>query len=114
MALEVGYLDDSGKSYRVTVPTWEWNNTLGGTTVFNRRNARFPILPSSIRMRYVNAFLLSNPSIRRRFFLGNRIALKFAIEGKELLGLPLNVEDTGGNAQVIWIVSSIRGELRQF
>ncbi len=113
MALERGYLDDSGKTWRVLVQTWEWNGLLGGATLFNRNVPSAPLLPSSVRMRYVNAYLKSNPDVRRRFFVGNRIALRFGIQGSALQGLQINTEDTTGNGYLEWVVSSVRGELRQ-
>lgn len=114
MAIDRGYLDDSGKTWRVSVETWDWNGLLGGATLFNRNVPSAPILPSTIRMRYVNAYLKSNPNIRRRFVIGNRVALRFGIQGGALRGLPINVENTSGNAYLDWVISSVRGELRQF
>lgn len=111
---EVVYVDDAGLSYRVNLLRWEQDATLGGATIFNRNNPRVPLLPSTIKMRYVNAYLKSNPSIRRRFSIGNKIALRFGTQGKELIGYEVDEQDFGNAPVKIWVVSSVRGELRQF
>lgn len=111
---ESGYLDDTGSTYRVALDAWDWNGTIGGATLFNRNSPKAPIIPPTIKMRYVNAYLKSNPTIRRRFFVGNKIALKFGVNGGSLIGSVVGNGNTTGVGQVEWIISSVRGELRQF
>lgn len=76
-------------------------------------NAAVPILPSFIRRRYVNAYSISNPKIKRKFYVGTAAA-QIAILG----GSTITTEDYPGADDVAgttttWAVTSFRGEKRQ-
>jgi len=114
MAKKLSYIDDRNIAYTVDLENEDSRGSISGNALFGNKINSAPNLPATIKMRYVNAFLKSNPSIKRRFYVGNLTARNSAIVGGELLGLPLPSAGLPGNALRAWGISSYRGELRQF
>jgi hypothetical protein len=75
--------------------------------------ANYPILPKTIKKRYVLAFCLSNPKIKRKFYIGNRDVVGFLVGSYSYLGVRTypGANDTAGTAQT-WISTYYSGEKR--
>jgi len=114
MAKKLTYRDDRNVAYTVDLQSIDSEGSVSGNALFGARINSAPTLPANIKMRYVNAYLKSNPKIRRRFYIGSLAARNSAIAGGVLLGLPLPSAGIAGNALLSWTIVSCRGELRQF
>jgi hypothetical protein len=114
MAKKLTYRDDRNIAYTVDLEDIDSEGSIATNALFDSRINSAPNLPATIKMRYVNAFLKSNPRIKRRFYIGNLVARNSAIAGSEVLGLPLPSAGLPGKALRAWGISSYRGELRQF
>lgn len=114
MAKKLTYRDDRNVAYTVNLDDIDSEGSIGANALFGSRIKSAPNLPATIKMRYINAFLKSNPRIKRRFYVGNLAARNSAVAGGEVLGLPLPSAGLPGNALRAWGVASYRGELRQF
>ncbi len=108
------YATDSNTRYTVSLDDWDSRGNVFGATMFSTTSAGFPVLPVTVRMRYVNAYLVSNPVVRRTFYIGNIGAYKNAVLGEVLRGYELPPAPNVGTPFLLWRITSCRGELIQF
>lgn len=64
------------------------------------------LAPAGFKPRYVNTFLQSDPRVRRSFPVGNPLALTRLSQP----GALIFASRLGGEATIIWVVTSLRGE----
>lgn len=104
------YVNDAGLSYTVTLDESNSEGTIGGVAMFLSRTTQVPDIPRGTKLRYVNATLVSDPTIKRKFYIGNLAAVTQAVQGASLLAA---VYPTAGDAApnpVAWAITSYRGE----
>lgn len=105
------YTDDSGTDYSVFLDESNSEATIGGARLLLSRTAAYPLLRKGIKLRYCNAFLTSNPDIKRRFYLGNAAAVAQVFTGANIVaGVYADPTDAAAPAGVNWTVTSYRGE----
>jgi hypothetical protein len=110
------YTADSGVDYSIKVDESNANTIIsGGGGVGGQlcppRTANNPDLPRGLKKRYVLAYSADNPSIRRKFYIGDRSLLAALL----LPGTRLSAEEYPGDddtAGVVnqWVVTAYRGE----
>lgn len=104
------YTNDSGVLYQLKLDESNAEGTIGGVVMFLPRSAQLPDIPRGTKPRYVNAFLASNPVIKRKFYIGNPLAVVQAVNGAVLSAVVYpNATDTAGTT-ANWTITSYRGE----
>jgi len=96
--------------YTVTLDESNSEGTIGGVAMFLSRTVQLPDIPRGTKLRYCNAYLLSNPDIKRKFYVGNPAAALQAVNGAQLLAA---VYPSAGDAAPVtqaWGITSYRGE----
>jgi hypothetical protein len=104
------YQDDAGTSYSIFVDESNAKATCGGVQLCLNRTASSPLLPGGYKKRYVNAVLTSNPNIKRRFHVGNPLAIPQILAGAAFLAGVYPVAGDTAVTPVAWTVGSYRGE----
>lgn len=109
------YISDNGTSYSVNVDESNANATVGGAggnvLLLAVRTANYPAAPCGLIKRYVNTYNNTNPTIKRKFYVGSTAATL----GVLTIGAQITAEiypgagDTAG-ASSTWTVTSFRGE----
>lgn len=104
------YVNDAGVLYTVNIDESNAEATCGGIPLFTTRTVQSPDLPARTTKRYINATLLNNPDIKRRFWIGNPQAVVQAVNGATLLAqvYPTSADAIGSREN--WVISSYRGE----
>ena len=104
------YTNDAGVVYTVEIDESNAEATAGGTPLCLRPTALTQGLPRRSMMRYANCFLVSNPDIKRRFWIGNPAAIANVINGQTFSAVVYpNSGDTAGSTET-WSIASYRGE----
>lgn len=104
------YTNDSGVLYGVTLDESNAEGTIGNVPMFLPRTTQVPDVPKGTKLRFVNTFLVSNPSIKRKFYIGNPQAIIQAVNGAVLSAVVYpNATDTAGTP-ANWTITSYRGE----
>jgi hypothetical protein len=104
------YQDDSGASYSVQIDESNGEATCGGVALMLNRTAAHPRLGAGDKMRYCLASLSTNPNIKRKFYVGNPLAVAQIQAGAAFLA---GVYPTAGDAATVtasWTVTARRGE----
>jgi hypothetical protein len=104
------YRDDAGADFTVILDESNSTATVGGVALFLARTSPHPYLSNRVKKRYVNAFLTSNPSIKRRFWIGNPLAIPQVLAGAAFLAGVYPVPGDTAVAPVAWTITSYRGE----
>jgi hypothetical protein len=104
------YQDDAGSSFSVLLDESNSTATVGGVALFTARTSPHPFLASRTKKRYVNAQLVSNPNIKRRFWVGNPLAIPQILAGAAFLAGVYPVPGDTAVAPVAWTINSYRGE----
>jgi hypothetical protein len=104
------YRDDSGVDYTVRLDESNSTATCGGVPLFLSRTSAHPLLSSGVKKRYVTATLISNPNIRRRFWVGNPLAIPQILAGAAFLAAVYPVAGDTAVAPVAWSLGAYRGE----
>jgi hypothetical protein len=104
------YQDDSATSYSIFIDESNARATVGGIQLCLNRSAASPQLPAGLKKRYLNATLTSNPSIKRRFYVGNPLAIPQILAGGAFLAGVYPVTADTAVAAVAWTITSYRGE----
>ncbi len=104
------YTDDTGNNFSVFLDESNSKATAGNVQLCLARAAVYPLLAAGFKKRYVNAYLSSNPSIKRRFIVGNPLALAQIATGGAFLAAVYPVPGDTAVAPVAWTVTSSRGE----
>jgi len=106
----VRYTDDSGTAYSVLLDESNSEATVGGIAFCLARTAAHPNLPTKLKKRYVNCFVTATPAIKRRFWVGNPLAIPQILSGGAVLAPAYpGAADAAGTA-VAWTITSYRGE----
>jgi hypothetical protein len=104
------YTDDSGFPYSVNLDESNSNATCGGVALMVNRTTAHILPNSKLHKRYVLAFLTSNPAIRRRFWIGNPLAIpQILAQAAFLASVYPNSTDTPVPPSP-WTVTAYRGE----
>lgn len=104
------YQDDAGNSYSVNLDESNSEGTVGGVTMMASRTAAHPRLPNGLRMRYVNAFLTATPLVKRKFWVGNPLAIPQVLASAAMLAGAYPSATDGATVAGAWTISSYRGE----
>jgi hypothetical protein len=104
------YRDDSGVDYTVVLDESNSTAVCGGQPLFLPRTAAHPLLPSNVTKRYINAFLTSNPNIKRRFWVGNPLAVAQILANAALTAGVYPTANDAAVTAVAWTIGSYRGE----
>ena len=94
------YSADNGTNYAVLVDKSNAIALCNALPLMIVRTANNAGIPKVIKMRYVNAYLSSNPLVRRRFWVGNKAAFTAAAASGATI---VATEGT-------YVISSLRGE----
>jgi hypothetical protein len=79
------YTDDSGNSYAVQLNQSNSEATINGVSVMGKHTLAVPLLPVGFKMRYVMAFLVDDPAIKRKFYIGSLDTLKEILSTSQVL-----------------------------
>ena len=104
------YTNDAGVLYTVNLDESNSEGTIGGVAMFLSRSAQLPELPKKTKLRYVNAYLVSNPLIKRKFYIGNPACIVQAVNGAALSAVPYPVPGDTAGTPLAWAITSYRGE----
>ena len=104
------YTGDDGLPYSVNVDESNSEGTIGGVRMMLPRTASHPNIPTKLKKRYVNAFVTATPAIKRRFWIGNPLAIPQILAGGAMLAAAYPSSADGASTTVPWTISSYRGE----
>lgn len=104
------YTNDAGVLYQVELDESNSTATVGGKIMFSDRSAQLPRLPGKTKLRFVNAYVKSNPDIKRKFYVGNPDAVLQAVNGATLSANVYPTAEDGVPAKSDWVITSYRGE----
>jgi hypothetical protein len=104
------YTDDGAANYSIFIDESNAKATVGGVQLCLNRTAASPRLGTGFKKRYVNATLTSNPNIKRKFYVGNPLAIPQILTGGAFLAAVYPVPGDTAVAPVAWTVTSYRGE----
>lgn len=107
------YESDDGNTYTIVVDESNAEATKQGSTVALCApvDNNYQALPRSTKTRFVLAYLASNPSIRRKFRVGDRTLVLSLLEpGAQLSAVVYpNSGDSAGDRE-LWNITAYRGE----
>jgi hypothetical protein len=103
------YTDDSATPYSVLLDESNSRATCGGVALCLARTAAHPREQKSLSKRYVNCSLASNPNIKRRFWVGNSLAIPQILAGAAFLAVVYPTADDASGTAVAWTINSYRG-----
>lgn len=104
------YQNDAGAPLSVQIDESNGEATCGGVALMLNRTATHPRMGSGDKMRYCLAFLTATPAIKRKFYVGNPLAVAQIQAGAAFLA---GVYPTAGDAATVtaaWTVTAFRGE----
>jgi hypothetical protein len=104
------YTDDSGTNYSQNIDESNGLGTIGGIRMSLNRSAASPNLPTKLKRRYVNAFVTALPAIKRRFWIGNPLAIPQILQGGAMLAAVYPSPTDGTPVTAPWTITSYRGE----
>jgi hypothetical protein len=104
------YTDDEDVLYSVKRDESNGRATVGGQRLLLARTAAHDALPSNLTPRYILAYLNSNPSIKRKFIVGNPEAITQIREGGAFLAVAYPTADDTAGTPVAWTITAYRGE----
>jgi hypothetical protein len=104
------YTDDTSANYSVNIDESNAEATVGGIALCLPRTAAHPNLPTKLKKRYVNAYVTATPAIKRKFWVGNPLAIPQILLGAAFLAAAVGSATDGAPVQVAWTISSYRGE----
>jgi hypothetical protein len=104
------YTDDTAANYSVQLDESNSEATVGGVALCLSRTAAHPNLPKKLGMRYILAFVTATPSIRRKFWVGNPLAIPQILSGGAFLA---GIYPTAADAATVaapWTITKYSGE----
>lgn len=104
------YRDDGGAVFSIFIDESNAKATVGGVQLCLSRTAASPRLGAGFGKRYVNATLTSNANIKRKFFVGNPLAIPQILGGGAFLAAVYPTATDAAGTPVAWTVTSYRGE----
>lgn len=107
----VRYTDDAGVSYSDFLDESNSEATIGGIVLCAPRTAAHPNLPKKLAKRYLLAYVTATPTIRRRFWVGNPLAIPQIIAGGAFLAGIYPTAADGATVQAPWTVTRYVGEI---
>lgn len=105
------YTSDAGVDSSVFLDESNSEASVDGVRLFLNRTAAHPLLTKGTKLRYLNAFLVTNPVIKRRFYVGNPLAIPEILNGGALTAAVYNLPtDDAVPVVLTWTITSYRGE----
>jgi hypothetical protein len=104
------YTDDSDVEYSVFLDESNSEATVGGIRLFLNRTANHQLLRKGTKLRYANAFLTTNPAVKRKFYIGNPLAIPQVIAGGALTAVVYANDSDDSVTPISWTITSYRGE----
>jgi hypothetical protein len=104
------YRSDAGVDYSINIDESNANATVGGVALCLPRTAAHPLLSGRTTKRYLLATLVSNPKIKRKFWVGNPAAIPQILAGSAMLAGVYPLSTDVAVAPVVWSISAYRGE----
>jgi hypothetical protein len=104
------YQNDAGAALSVQIDESNGEATCGGVALMLQRTAAHPKMAAGDKMRYCLAFVTATPNIRRKFYVGNPLAVAQLQAGAAFLA---GIYPTAADAATVtgsWTVTAIRGE----
>lgn len=107
------YIDDAGEAYSVLLDESNSEGYVGATALFQNRSATHPEKPQSLKFRYILATLISNPTIKRKFWVGDPAVLIGIFSGAILNANVYPVSGDTAPSIAQWTVTRFVGESRR-
>jgi hypothetical protein len=104
------YADDAGVAYSINVDESNAEATVGGIALCLVRTAAHPNIPTKLKKRYLNAYVTATPAIKRKFWVGNPLAIPQILAGGAFLAGAYPTAADGATTTVAWTIASYRGE----
>lgn len=104
------YTDDAGVPYSINVDESNAEATVGGIALCLPRTAAHPNIPTKLKKRYLNAYVTATPAIKRKFWVGNPLAIPQILAGGAFLAGAYPTAADAATVAVAWTISSYRGE----
>lgn len=104
------YRTDEGLSTTVVQDESNSEATVGGVPLMLNRTSAHPLLSSAVKKRYVLASVVTNPDVRRKFWVGNPAVIPQIFSGAVLkASVFANSADTQTETED-WSISFYQGE----
>ncbi len=100
------YRSDAGVDYSINIDESNANATVGGVALCLPRTAAHPLLGGRTTKRYLLATLVSNPRIKRKFWVGNPAAIPQILAGSAMLAGVYPLSTDVAVAPVVWSISA--------
>lgn len=104
------YQNDAALPFSVQMDESNGEATCGGVALMLQRTASHPKMGVGDKMRYCLAFVTATPSIRRKFYVGNPLAIAQLQAGAAFLAAIYPSAADAANVTAAWTVTAIRGE----
>jgi hypothetical protein len=104
------YQNDAGAALSVQIDESNGEATCGGVALMLNRTAAHPKMAAGDKMRYCLAFLTSEPRIRRKFYVGNPLAVAQIQAGAAFLAGVYPSAADAATVTAAWTVTAFRGE----
>jgi hypothetical protein len=109
------YTADDGTAYSIKIDKSNANAAIGLTSpvLMPQKTANVPDLPKGLTPRYILCSLDSNPSVKRKFKVGNisQVLAIYTVGNKVISAVyPLSFSDSGVGEP--WTITAYRGEQR--
>lgn len=104
------YQNDAGASLSVQIDESNGEATCGGVALMLNRTATHPRMGAGDKMRYCLATLTSNPNIKRKFYVGNPLAVAQLQAGAAFLAAVYPTAGDAASVTAAWTVTALRGE----
>jgi hypothetical protein len=99
------YTNDAGADFTFKTDESNGEATVGGVTLMRNRIAASPFPSKGFQPRYINAVNNADTNIKRKFLVGNPLAIAQINAGAAMLAVTYP-----GQAATAWSYNSIRGE----
>jgi len=99
------YTNDAGADFSLKMDESNGEATIGGVTLMRNRVAASPYPPQGFKPRYINAINNADPNIKRKFLVGNPLAIAQINASAAMLA-----STYPGQTPSSWSYNSIRGE----
>jgi hypothetical protein len=104
------YRDDANNFFSISIDESNGKATCGGVPLCLARTIASPKLGGGFKKRYVNCTCVANPNIKRKFYVGNPLAIPQILSGGAFLAAVYPVVGDTVVAPQAWTVTSYRGE----
>lgn len=104
------YQNDAGAALSVQIDESNGEATCGGVALMLTRTTAHPRMGAGDKMRYCLAFVTATPNIRRKFYVGNPLAVAQIQQGAAFLA---GIYPSAGDAATVtgsWTITAFRGE----